>query len=514
MFLNVLKPVRFYRQAHRQALVFALAILPCIPSLAFDFNTVAKKAKQLSENAYKEPKKNISPLLANLSYDQYKAIHFKPEKAYWRDRKLPFELTFFHQGRQYDTPVRINELIGGRARAIPFDPRSFDYGGLKMTAQDLRHLGFAGFSVHYPLNTAKSKDEFLVFLGASYLRAVGKNQAYGVSARGLAIDTALNSGEEFPRFTEFWIERPGAKSKQLTIYALLDSKRATGAYRFIVKPGEQTITEVKSQLYLRENVTKLGIAPMTSMYYFGENQRAPVEDYRPEVHDSDGLSIASGTGEWIWRPLVNPKRLLVTSYSLSNPSGFGLVQRDDRQSSYEDLRTRYETHPSAWIEPIGKWGSGRVELIQIPTPDEMNDNIVAFWVPDRLPKPGQPIDFEYRASWGKQSQQLPPLSWVTQTRRGQGAPRKPDGSVALYVDFDGPVFKKLPRDAKVDIRVSADANGQILESAAYPNEATGGWRAAVRVKRVDESKPVELRGFLQNDNATLSETWSYILPAE
>lgn len=510
MFLNVFKLVRL----HRQALVFALTLIPCIPSLAFDFSTVAKKAKQLADSSYKEPQKNISQGLASLSYDQYHQITYKSDKAYWHAQNLPFELTFFHQGRQYDTPVKINEIANGRPRAIPFDPRSFDYGDNKLTSQDLRHLGFAGFSVHYPLNAQKTKDEFLVFLGASYLRAVGKNQAYGASARGLAVDTALNSGEEFPRFVEFWIERPAAKSKQLTIYALLDSKRVTGAYRFIIKPGDETVTDVKSQLYLRENVTKLGIAPLTSMYFFGENQRAPAEDYRPEVHDSDGLSIASGTGEWIWRPLVNPKRLLVTSYALSNPTGFGLMQRDERQSSYEDLRSRYETRPSTWVEPAGKWGSGRVELVQIPTPDEMNDNIVAFWIPDQLPKPGMPINFDYRTSWGKEAQQHPPLSWVTQTRRGQGMPRKPDGSVALYIDFDGPIFKKLPRDTKVNLRVSADANGQILESQTYPNDATGGWRAAVRIKRVDDNKPVEMRGFLQTDNTTLSETWSYILPAD
>lgn len=510
MFVNVFKFVRLYRKA----LIFAFTFIPCIPSLAFDFNSVAVKAKQLAAASYKEPQKNLSPLLSNLSYEQYHQIRFKSDKAYWHAQNLPFELTFFHQGRQFDTPVRINEIVSGRARAIPFDPRAFDYGSNKLTSQDLRHLGFAGFSVHYPINTTKTKDEFIVFLGASYLRAVGKSQAYGVSARGLAVDTGLNSGEEFPRFVEFWIERPAAKSKQLTIYALLDSKRVTGAYRFTVKPGDQTVTDVKSQLYLRENVTKLGIAPLTSMYFFGENQRSPAEDYRPEVHDSDGLSIASGTGEWIWRPLVNPKRLLVTSYALSNPTGFGLMQRDERQSSYEDLRSRYETRPSTWVEPVGKWGSGRVELVQIPTPDEMNDNIVAFWVPDTLPKPGMPINLDYRTSWGKSAQQLPPLSWVTQTRRGQGSPRKPDGSIALYIDFEGPIFKKLPPDTKVDIRVSADANGQIVESYAYPNEATGGWRAWVRVKRVDDNKPVEMRGFLQTNNTTLSETWSYILPVE
>lgn len=495
-------------------LLLALSFVVCVPALAFDFNDVAKKAKQLASTSYKEPKKNISKGLESLNYDQYRDIRYKPESAYWRKNKLPFELTFFHQGRQFEHAVKINEIAGKRARAIPFDARTFDYGANKLSAKDLKHAGFAGFRVHYALNKPAYKDEVAVFLGASYLRAVGKNQIYGISARGLAVDTALNSGEEFPRFVEFWIERPTPNSKQLTIYALLDSRRVSGAYRFVVKPGEQTVTEVKSQLYLREHVSKLGIAPLTSMYFFGENQRPTIEDYRPEVHDSDGLSIESGTGEWIWRPLVNPKRLLVTSYALSNPSGFGLMQRDEKQANYEDLEARYEARPSAWVEPLGKWGAGRVELVQIPTPDELNDNIVAFWVPDQLPKPGAAINFDYRLSWQNGTQKLPPLSWVTQTRRGHGYLRKPDDSIALFIDFAGPIFKKLPRDAKIEIRTSSDTNGEILESHTYRNEATGGWRAALRIKRVDDKKPVELRGFLHTNNTTLSETWSYILPAE
>ncbi|MFJ7567573.1 glucan biosynthesis protein G [Herminiimonas sp. NPDC097707] len=495
-------------------LLLALSFIPCVPALAFDFNDVARKARQLAATSYKEPQKNISKGLENLDYDQYRDIRYKRDSAYWRSAKLPFELTFFHQGRQFESAVKINEITGNRARPIPFDARAFDYGANKLSTQDLKHAGFSGFRVHYALNKPTYKDELVVFLGASYLRAVGKEQIYGLSARGLAVDTALNSGEEFPRFVEFWIARPAANSKQLTIYALLDSRRVSGAYRFIVKPGEQTITEVKSQLYLRENVSKLGIAPLTSMYFFGENQRAAVEDYRPEVHDSDGLSIQSGTGEWIWRPLVNPKRLLVTSYTLSNPSGFGLMQRDAKQTNYEDLEARYEARPSAWVEPMGKWGAGRVELVQIPTPNEFNDNIVAYWVPDQLPKPGVPINFDYRLSWLQGAQKGPPLSWVTQTRRGHGYLRKPDDSIALFVDFEGPIFKKLPKDAKINVRVSADSNGEILESHVVQNPATGGWRAALRIRRVDDKKPVELRGFLHTLNTTLSETWSYILPAD
>jgi glucans biosynthesis protein len=271
---------------------------------------------------------------------------------------------------------------------------------------------------------------------------------------------------------------------------------------------------VKAQLHLRENVAKLGLAPLTSMYYFGENQRSASEDYRPEVHDSDGISVQAGTGEWIWRPLVNPKRLMVTSHAATNPLGFGLMQRDRRFTSYEDLEARYELRPSAWVEPKGKWGSGRVELIQIPTPNEFNDNIVAFWVPDAPPRPGVPFDYEYRLFWQKDPDQRPPLSWVAQTRRGHEPAGKPEDSIALLVDFEGPALSRLAADTKVDAVVTVDANGKVLETNAYRNAVTGGWRMTLRVRREEDKKPVELRAYLRSNNLTLSETWSYIIPPE
>jgi glucans biosynthesis protein len=250
------------------------------------------------------------------------------------------------------------------------------------------------------------------------------------------------------------------------------------------------------------------------MYFFGENQRSQIEDYRPEVHDSDGLSIQSGTGEWIWRPLINPKRLLVTSYALNNPAGFGLMQRDRQFNSYEDLEAHYELRPSVWIEPKGQWGAGRVELIQIPTPNETNDNIVAFWVPDVPPRPGEAFDIEYRMLWQKDAETHPPSSWAVQTRRGHGWLRKQDDSLALLVDFEGPALKRLPADEKVTAVVSSDGNGKILETNTIRNEATGGWRMTVRLRRNDDKKPLELRGYLNSNNSTLSETWSYILPPD
>jgi glucans biosynthesis protein len=101
---------------------------------------------------------------------------------------------------------------------------------------------------------------------------------------------------------------------------------------------------------------------------------------------------------------------------------------------------------------------------------------------------------------------------VVQTRRGHGFLRKGDASIALLVDFSGPALRKLGRDAKVEAVVSADSNAQIVEREVYRHDVTGGWRMALRVRRIDEGKPVELRGFLRSGNQTLSETWSYLLP--
>ncbi len=449
-------PDRGYRRLAR--LIFlSLAFLAASEALAFGFEDVDARAKELAAAPFSRAGSALPRELQGISYDQYRDIRFRRNRFLWNRAKLPFEVAFFHPGWLYDQPVKISEIVNDAAREIKFDPESFEYGSNKIEPAKLRDLGFAGFRVHYSLNTPRFKDEVLVFLGASYLRALGKSQLYGLSARGLAIDTGAGSGEEFPRFTEFWLEKPAANAEELTIYALLDSRRASGAYRFVLQPGEETVLEVKARLYLREKVGKLGIAPLTSMFSFGENQRAQREDYRPEVHDSDGLALHAGSGEWLWRPLVNPRRPLFSAFPTTNPRGFGLMQRDRDFGHYEDLEARYELRPSAWIEP-------------------------------------------------------PPHAWVVQTRRGHGVLRKGDTSIALLVDFSGPALRKLGRDAKVEAVVSTDSNAQIVEREIYRHDVTGGWRMALRVRRIDEGKPVELRGFLRSGNQTLSETWSYLLP--
>jgi len=501
----------FFRLRSLLVLLFALAATSA--AFAFGFEDVAKRARALAEQPYKPPAIRMPNEIRDLDYDQYRDIRFRPEKAIWRLEKLPFELMLFLQGRAVSEAVAINLVEPSGERPLAFDPALFDFGKNKIDPDKLRDLDFNGFRVHFPLNKPSYKDEVLVFQGASYFRAVGKGQGYGLSARGLAVDTAAASGEEFPRFVEFWIERPRSNATSLVIHALLDSKRVAGAYRFVLTPGSETTMQVTVRLFLRERIDKLGLAPLTSMYAFGENQPGH-DDFRPEVHDSDGLSIQGADGEWIWRPLVNPKRLLVTAFTLTNPRGFGLMQRDRSPASYEDPEALYERRPSAWIEPIGNWGTGRVELVQIPTPDETNDNIVAYWVPQAIPAPGKPVDFAYRLHWQSVGTAPADKAWVIQTRRGRGFVKRVDGEINFVVDFDGPPLRGLAAGEAIEPVIWVDANAEVRERNLFRNAVSGAWRMTVRIKRNDPAKPVELRAYLKQQQTTLSETWSYILPAE
>jgi glucans biosynthesis protein len=490
--------------------LWLVATLPA-PAWAFGFNDVARRAQALAAEPWQEPESELPKVLRELNYDQYRDIRFRPERALWRRNGAPFEIQFFHPGFLFTQPVRIHVVTAEGVQKLRFRTEDFDYGANRFDTSDFEDLGFAGFRVHYPINTPKYKDEIAAFLGASYFRALGKNQLYGLSARGLAVDTAALSGEEFPAFTEFWLVWPQQDSREIEIYALLESRRVTGAYRFVLRPGSETQMDVRARLFLREPVEKLGIAPLTSMFYFGENQSAKVEDYRPEVHDSDGLQLHTGNGEWVWRPLVNPERLLVTSFSSENPRGFGLMQRDRDFGHYQDLEARYERRPSAWVTPKGNWGKGRVELVQIPTPDETNDNIVAYWVPAELPPPGQPLELQYRLSWQLQQLTQPPLAWVSQTRRGHGYRKEVDDSLRFVIDFDDSVLRRRDREVKPEAAIWAGDNAEILEKQSFRNDANGGWRVSFRLKRKDEH-PVEMRVTLRVDGKIASETWSYVLP--
>ncbi|AKA27117.1 glucan biosynthesis protein G [Pseudomonas chlororaphis] len=476
---------------------------------AFNLDDVSAKAKDLAAQKYEAPRSNLPNEFREMKFADYQKIRFLTEKAEWAKQKTPFKLSFYHQGMHFDTPVKINEITASTVEEIKYDPSRFDFGDLKFDPKATEQLGYAGFRVLYPINKADKQDEIMTMLGASYFRVVGKGHVYGLSARGLAIDTALPSGEEFPRFTEFWIQQPKPTDKHLVIFALLDSPRATGAYRLTLRPGTDTIVDVKARMFLRDKVGKLGIAPLTSMFLFGANQPSKVLNYRRELHDSSGLSIHAGNGEWIWRPLNNPKHLAVSNFSVENPRGFGLLQRGRDFSHYEDLDDRYDKRPSAWIEPKGDWGKGTVDLVEIPTADETNDNIVAFWSPEKQPEPGQPFDFAYRLHWTMDEASLhsPDSSWVEQTLRSTGDVkqsnliRQPDGSVAYLVDFEGPSLAALPEDTEVRSQVSVGDNAELVENSVRYNPETKGWRLTLRMKIKDPSKATEMRAALVK-NAT------------
>lgn len=497
-----------------------LFCLVAVQAHAFSLDDVTARAKALVDKPYVAPVSNLPAVFSKMQFADYQKIQPRREKFKWRHQDTPFKLAFYHQGMHFNTPVKINEIVGNDVAEIPYDPSQFDFGDLSIDSKATSTLGYAGFRVLYPINRADKEDEIMSVLGASYFRVIGKGQAYGLSARGLALDTALPSGEEFPRFTEFWIKRPAPQDKQLTIYALMESPRATGAYEFILRPGTDAVLDVKSRVFLRGKVNKVGIAPLTSMFLFGPNQLVNRRNYRPAIHDSNGLAIHGGDGEWLWRPLNNPQNLAVSTFRAENPKGFGLLQRGREFSRFEDFKDRYDIRPSAWIEPQGNWGKGQVELVEIPTADETNDNIVAFWTPDEKPRKGVPMQFDYRMHWTLDEPALlkNEVAWVDQTFHTDGELtqanliRHFDGTTALLVDFTGPVLKNLPSDAALTSQISVGNNAQLIDSSLQRNPITQGWRLTLRVKVKDPAQAVELRAALASGSKILSETWSYQLP--
>jgi len=475
----------------------------------FDFETLRFRAKMLAAKPYVARPSTVPAALRKLSYDDYRLIKFVPAQAHWRNDGLPYQLQFFHPGFVHKRAVQINEVDGRTAVPIKFSRAMFDYSGVKVDGGVPDSAGFAGFRVLGSLGIEdRPWDEIVSFVGASYFRALCAKAVYGLSARGIAINTADAGGEEFPNFEEFWIERPAAGAKQFTIYALLDGPSVAGAYRLRVSPGAETVMLVKAAVYARQNPHVFGIAPLTSMFWHGENSSEATNDLRPEVHDSDGLMINNGAGEWLWRPLTDPKTVRVAAFGDDNPRGFGLVQRDRNFENYQDLETHYHLRPSAWIEPIGAWGRGSVRLVEIPTPGETNDNIVAFWSPDTLPAPGEAVEFEYRLHWYL-DQIGPPAGRTVGTRHGRSQTQEPDLE-RFTVDFGGTYLEKQKPDPLIECDVSVGAGAKLTYQNVQKNTFNGTWRVSFGIRPDGSGHPVELRCFLKKPPHVLTETWTYL----
>ncbi|MBF0387945.1 MAG: glucan biosynthesis protein G [Candidatus Omnitrophica bacterium] len=481
------------------------------PAARVQFQDVVARARVLATAGFQAPGKDLPEVFKKMGYDQWRGIRFKPARSLWADQ--PFSLQFFHPGFLYQQPVIINYIERDGTHPAVFSADLFDYESDNLKGRVMEDHGFAGFRVHYPLNTPKYNDELVAFLGASYFRALGRGLAYGISARGLAVNTAEDVGEEFPFFREFWIVRPAPGAKQVKFYALLDSASVTGAYEFLVTPGDETVIKVDCALFVRQHIQKLGIAPLTSMFFYGENSGFKGDsDFRPEVHDSDGLLVLAKSGEWIWHPLVDPSRLLINSFGGGLPVGFGLIQRDTNFDHYQDLEARYEQRPSVWVSPQGDWGKGHLELVQIPTESEYGDNIVAHWIPERSFERGDSLRYAYTLSWHSARKPRSRAGLVTATR----IVKKSDGARFL-VDFAGEGLEAPDLPLVPDVWVSRGA--RIVSTQLFRNKAVGGWRLVINVQRdnagfidglLPNQKPAfEFRAFLKNGPAAVTETWSY-----
>ena len=469
------------------------------------FDDIAAMAKKIAAEPFRQPQP-IPEFLTALSYDDYRDIRFDTKQSIWRDSGN-FQIQFIHPGLYFNQTVRINLIDGGASRTLPFSRQFFTYGKNKIADRIPADLGFAGFRVAYPFFKNSEFNHVIVFAGASYFRTVAKGQVFGLSARGLAIDTGLPTGEEFPYFKEFWLERPAREAREVKLYALLDSASVAGAFSFIVQPGERSTVNVRARLFLRKAVKELGIAPLTSMFLYGEDKPRPADDWRPEVHDSDGLLVHSSSGEWLWRPLGNPERLRTSYLEFDNPRGFGLLQRDRRFQNYEDLETRHELRPNAWVVPVGNWGKGQVKLVEIPSRKETNDNIVAYWLAGVTPPVGQPIDIAYRIDFQSADLVDAGTGRVTAMRIGVGDKEE---WKRFVIDFEGQKLRSLGSATPVKAVINVGADGQLVQQNLLRNPVNGGWRLSFQV-RPPKGKPLELRAFLQSGERALSETWSYQL---
>ena len=481
-----------------------------VSATAFDYAVLKGRARMLAANDYHPPEKLAPQFLRDLTYDQYQAIRFRHDHALWAQLQSDFRLEFFHCGRGFKEPVEFYEVVAGAAREIRYRPDMFEFDGSGIDTRRLSaDLSFAGFRVH---TSTDWREDVAVFLGASYFRARGSDsRQFGLSSRGLAIDTGMDV-EEFPRFVAFWLERPAADSRTLVLYGLLDSVSATGAYRFALTPGTPQAIEVDAAVYPRKPIRRLGLAPLTSMYQCGENDRRMANDWRPEIHDSDGLALCTGQGEWLWRPLNNPRAMHISSYVDKTPRGFGLLQRDRNFEHYQDDGVFYDRRPSAWVEPKGDWGAGAVQLIELTAPNETFDNIVAFWHPAAPPQPGDELLYGYRMYWGTRLPAAPTLAQTVATRTGLGGivgHKREYFSWRFVVDFAGGELAALAKSTEVEPVVTV-SRGTIETPSARPLQSIGGFRAMFDLKPPDDGvQPIDVRLFLRRRNQPLTETWIY-----
>lgn len=484
---------------------------------------VARIAERRAHEPFHSPRADLPAVLRqdHLDYDKYREIRFRRERALWSEEKLPFRVEFFHPGYLYQEPVHVNEFTAGQSQPIRFVQDFFDYGKLGLAGQIPADTGYAGFRLLYPLNQPTQLDELGAFIGASYFRLLGKGQHYGMSARGLALDCGEDGRpEEFPIFTDWWLGKPQHEDSTLRLFAILDSVSCVGAYEFYIHPGETTVADIDAVLFMRETdkiraadpkrnpIETIGMAPLTSMFWFGKQSERKFNDYRPAVHDSDGLLMQTQSGEWVWQPLVNPSRMEHQKIDAPNIRGFGLLQRERLFTEYQDTFNLYHEVPDVWVEPHGKWGNGRLHLVELSTSYEGLDNVVAFWDPENKPRPLQPFRFAYTLYWKNENGQKLSQNRAVSTRVGAD-PADPNGRM-FVIDFAGPSLDVIPQKDPPTLVASCSTNGILIEQQLIRNKFLGTWRALLKLKpSAGSSSPVDIRCALKKNTENVSETWTY-----
>lgn len=482
----------------------------------FDFDSFSQRMKAMAATPYSPLTPSMPESFKGLDYDSYRLIQFKPEMSKWLADDNGYRIQGFHLGWLYAEPVKVYEIVEGNAHSIGFSADDFEYhdDAISAAAHAQDFPGVAGFRINHPLNRAGAYDELISFLGASYYRALGRDNIYGLSARGVVINSWIDLPEEFPRFSEFFIEKPTGQGP-LTVYAALDSQSVTGAYRFVINPASETVQEtvidVTARLYFRSDVKELGVAPLTSMFLYGDANRGGFDDYRPQVHDSNGLLVERASGEVLWRALNNTPTLGNSYLWENNPKAFGLYQRGRDFENYQDAGAHYERRPSVRVEPQGEWGQGTIRLIEIPARLEADDNMVAFWVPSEPALAGQEREFSYRQIWGNLDPVADgPTAYVAETRAGVGGVSGVASAANLrkfVVDFKGGQIDALPKGTQIDV-LSTVSGGVLRNFTLSRVDANGAWRLVLDVE-IDGTVPLELKAYLVAMGRAVTETWLY-----
>ena len=478
--------------------------LNSVESSRWSYARLQQRAKDLASRSF-VGSPGLPEELQRLDYDSYRLIAFRHEKAIWKNDLLPFWLEFFHRGYLFRDKVTLNVVEKGQVNPLPFDRQLFQYRGKVSDLSVPADVGFAGFRVVGQFASSPHPLEVASFLGASYFRAIGEGQVYGTSARGLAVDIGLAKAEEFPVFREFWIERPNRESRQLRMWALLDSPSVAGAYELALRPGGATLCDVTARLFFRRQPEKIGLAPLSSMWMWGDGRPGPHDDPRPEVHDADGLLVWTSAGEWVWRPFSQQGYPSLSHYDFTGVRGLGLLQRDRRPEVYRDDEAKYHLRPSVWIEPLHGWPAGAVELLELPAKNEGVDNIAAWWTPTEPVQIGKPLDLHYTVSFmsGEPQQHVGARAIDTRVERRPGQP------IAVEIDFAGQLLASFPDDAPIVPEIEC-LRGTASRTQCI-RQRDGVWRVRFEVHPAG-SAPIEMRAVLKRRGRTVSESWRYLCP--